>query len=532
MANENKSSTLDASSIDQLLSKGLIGEDTHSEFMSKIAPPVMSEMSPEQNSQIPVEVVPPKVEIPSYAGTPRDENWVAPFSPEAKKAQAAEAAQKGDLDTANKLVSEYESISNYEQEAKNKEAVKSFKKFENDLKKAQKYNESAEKYGFAKIPEPTPESYGIEKSKTAATDIDMVKANEPTVAEVQAAAAPARAIAAQAQALQNEQANAAKKQAEQALKEQAQADLNAAQVSKDIENDKSDDISPWRRGFAIMLGAIGQGFAGGENLGLKAVQRLEDQIIEKKKYNEQQKKELRKQLLEEAQFKLKEQEAKTDSVEKQMRIRKLSAEIQKLQLENNAAMNAESAMKNSTSMSQDELFTLDPKVQETFVRLPDGKFAKTTGKPAADKLREYMAETGTVVPELMQLRQKIGSADFSKLSLQDRADVQTKLSSLVGALRLPIVGPGPMTETERKFIISTIGDPNKFFTLPSIETAKLNSMIGTIEGRVRNQYFNAGVNLPFSKEERIQKEVDLLQKQNPDVPRAALEAIRRKNKGQ
>lgn len=532
MADENKSSSLDAGAIDQLLGKGLIGEDTHAEFMSKIAPPVMSEMSSEQVESIPTAPVQPKVEIPNYAGTPRDENWVAPFSPEAKKAQAAEAAQKGDLDSANKLISEYENISNYEQEAKNKEADKSLKKFENDLKKAQKYNESAEKYGFAKIAEPTPEAYGIEKSKTAASDIDMVKANEPTVEEVQAAAAPARQLAAQDKALQVEQANAAKAESDKALRAQAEMDKNAAQVARDLDEDKSENNDAWRRGFAIMLGAIGQGFAGGENLGLKAVQRIEDQIIEKKKYDEVQKKELRKQLLEEAQFKLKEQEAVTDSVEKQMRIRKLAGEITKLQLENNAALTFESTMKSSQNMTQEDLYALDPKVQETFVRLPNGNFAKTTGKPAADKLREYMAETGTVVPELMQLRGKIGSADFSKLSLQDRAEVQTKLSSLVGALRLPIVGPGPMTETERKFIISTIGDPNKIFTLPSIEVAKLNSMIGTIEGRVRNQFFNAGVNLPLSKEERVQKEVDLLHAQNPSIPRATLEAIRRKNKGQ
>jgi len=534
----NSFSFLKPDELDMLRENNAIPDDLYSSIQQKIAPAVqeqnMSVMQPEQaglpGPEMVQETVPEAAPnlVPDMSKTP----WLDVFTPEGLKAKAQEAAMSGNLDEADSLSKRLEDMEVKKEKSALEERDKVFKKYETDLKKAQTYNERAEKYGFAKIAEPNPEAYGIPQQSAPATDMDMVQANEPTVAEVQAAAAPARAVVAQQKALQNEQMLAAKKEQEAAEAAKLKQEQEAAKVAADVEESKTKDIAPWRRAFAIMLGSIGQGLAGGENTGLQAVQRIEDKIVEEKKYNNEQKKELRKQLLDEAKLELDKAKEATNNKESKYKIDKLKAEIQKLDLENNAALQFANT-DNSKFLEAQDFFKLEPKAQNAYVRLPDGRFAKTIGeKDAAAKLRSYMSETGTVVPEVMNLRAAINDPNFSKLSLQDRAGVSTQIAALVGALRVPITGPGPMTEAERQFIVGTIGDPNAIFTLPSVERAKLSKMIGTIEGRVRNQYFNAGVDLPYSKEERIQKEVDLLHAKNPNIPRDVLESIRRKNKGQ
>lgn len=73
------------------------------------------------------------------------------------------------------------------------------------------------------------------------------------------------------------------------------------------------------------------------------------------------------------------------------------------------------------------------------------------------------------------------SKEGSRLNPKDRAKVSTRMESLIGGLRLSFLGPGAMTEAEYDRLKKTVGDPNKFFSLPEVEREKLRIVIDKLQ---------------------------------------------------
>ena len=67
--------------------------------------------------------------------------------------------------------------------------------------------------------------------------------------------------------------------------------------------------------------------------------------------------------------------------------------------------------------------------------------------------------------------------NFNKITdLEKRAQLQTEVAGLVGALRLPITGPGILTDSEREMLSNIIGDPNQITSLPSLQKMKMQQI--------------------------------------------------------
>lgn len=540
MANEILKS-VNSQLFDQLASQGKIAPDTYERVKSQIAP--MTEMSPDQAQQMSLmsseqmqatEPAPePKVEIPEYAGTPRDANWVAPFSPEGRKQEIEKAVASGDFDAAEKMSKELEHVVDYENSAKIAAQNEKMGHYEKEKARVEAYNQRAQKLGLSTIAAPSPEAYGIAKQDLPATPEDVERSKQPTVAEVETAAAPMRQQAAVMTAAVKEQdrqvANAMKKEQDIKAKQEALEQAEKAKMQQEEDELNNPYGKTWGDRLRIAL-AVGLGSLGKENPALKMIEAKQKNIQENRKLSAEQKLARQKMDLDQAKFELDKASAMTDSEFKRAQIAKLYSEVDKQANEKAAQLRFALRAKDPEGFTPEEFQGLDPKMQESFVALPNGNFAKAIDPDRARNLTKYMSETGTIVPELMDLRSKIGSKDFSKLSFQDRAEVQNRLSTLVGALRIPITGPGPMTDPERVFILNTIGDPSKIFTLPGVQLSKLNATINTIEGRVRNQYHQAGVKLPWSQNERNEKIAELKSLQEPTVPKEVLRTIVNKHK--
>jgi len=114
------------------------------------------------------------------------------------------------------------------------------------------------------------------------------------------------------------------------------------------------------------------------------------------------------------------------------------------------------------------------------------------------------------------------SPEYSRLDPEERARVATEVQSLVGQLRIPLTGPGVLTDTEYARLLDTIGNPNKLLTLPKWERTKLQTVQNKLKDDIVTRYRQAGIQLPES--ERSQK-VKQFQQKYPGLSSRKIESI-------
>lgn len=262
--------------------------------------------------------------------------------------------------------------------------------------------------------------------------------------------------------------------------------------------------------LSILIGGYSQGLTGAaENPVLKFLEGVDKQIMEQRGLQAKERAAVREHVLGLLEQKTKAARAKVEDAVSRAQMDKLLAETDKIRSEISDA-------RKMTEMNRLGAKVINPlelpmEQRETLVRLPDGSYVQApAGKLAATELRTYMKETGPVINDLKDLVNFTKDKRFYNPVGEDRARVQTKIATLVGALRLPITGPGPLTDTEREFLMETIGDPSKFFSLKANQMAKLNEIQNNINRRVKNAYFQAGIDLdttgPKTQTERLKEE--------------------------
>lgn len=148
----------------------------------------------------------------------------------------------------------------------------------------------------------------------------------------------------------------------------------------------------------------------------------------------------------------------------------------------------------------------DPKraegLREVLVTTPDGSIQiANVNKERVQEFQKYASETAPAV-ELLRKVQKF-AAQASKLSLEDRGAMGSMLKIAAGKLRLPITGPGAMTEDEFNRLQETIGDPLKIIAIPSVELAKLDSVMSVLNADLASRAGEIGVKWPATKAEQV-----------------------------
>jgi hypothetical protein len=123
-------------------------------------------------------------------------------------------------------------------------------------------------------------------------------------------------------------------------------------------------------------------------------------------------------------------------------------------------------------------------------------------KEDAVKLKEKNASYYTAIDGIRDLKSKIST--WAKIpGTKERAAAKTAIQALVGDLRVALTGPGPLTDTERAFVLDTIGDPSDWSALSSNTASKLNQLEKTLT-RSRANFAKAyGVTVPPSASDLI-----------------------------
>lgn len=207
---------------------------------------------------------------------------------------------------------------------------------------------------------------------------------------------------------------------------------------------------------------------------------------------------------------------------------KIAPEVQKLAekrtLDNVNQLLASGEMKNAEAMIP-ILERIDPKrAKDLKDRLVTGLGLTNTPK-GAEKIRELKASSDAAelgIKDLMALSKK----PFKSWNLNDRAKADTIRGMLQGALRVLIVGPGAVSESERKLLQDIIADPTKIASLDSSNKARLETLSHSLKQKLYTAASAEGIrglNAPKSSEESMSekhaKALDFAKK-NPNDPRS------------
>lgn len=114
---------------------------------------------------------------------------------------------------------------------------------------------------------------------------------------------------------------------------------------------------------------------------------------------------------------------------------------------------------------------LDPDQRKRYV---PGMGVATTlkGKEAVSEMKAAVDEVNSGVNELLKFTER----SLDSVNPFERARAGTIAATLVGALRLPIVGPGAMSDQERELLQTIIANPTKIFSLDMSSRARLQTL--------------------------------------------------------
>jgi len=93
------------------------------------------------------------------------------------------------------------------------------------------------------------------------------------------------------------------------------------------------------------------------------------------------------------------------------------------------------------------------------------------------------------INRLLEINEQTGKS----LSPNTRAEAKTLQKTLIGALRVPIVGPGAMSEKELELLNDLVANPTDIFALDSNNKTKLKTLMRTLEQKADEQAKNLGL---------------------------------------
>ncbi len=140
--------------------------------------------------------------------------------------------------------------------------------------------------------------------------------------------------------------------------------------------------------------------------------------------------------------------------------------------------------------------------------VPGMGFATSTEGAKATRETASMVDTATT--ELDKLEKIIGRTGKS-VNLKTRAEAETIRQALIGALRVPITGPGAMNDGERTMLEGLIPDVTATMSLDSVNKTKLNTLRERLNSQARKTaQFNGIKNVKMfePKEEIAEKTIN------------------------
>lgn len=150
-------------------------------------------------------------------------------------------------------------------------------------------------------------------------------------------------------------------------------------------------------------------------------------------------------------------------------------------------------------MGQSQQDRLAKQEQErSALEVPDFGQAKT--KEEAEKMRAAKKDSDDALGIISEIK-RLGT-DVSIFDRDRVGKIGQLKQALVGKLRLPLMGPGTMTEEEFQRTVSNLGDPTALFGTEENEMGKLDQMSSILKGSMENTFANISKN-PYQKKEQF-----------------------------
>lgn len=114
------------------------------------------------------------------------------------------------------------------------------------------------------------------------------------------------------------------------------------------------------------------------------------------------------------------------------------------------------------------------------------------GEQEAKEFRSNVATAAEVKDTVARLLEILDTKNKS-FDLSLRSEASAKAAMLIGAMRVPIVGVGAMSEGERKLLEKIVSDPTKIFSIDEKTRASLNSLVSQTQKKLETQARSLGL---------------------------------------
>lgn len=453
--------------------------------------------------------------------------------------------------------------------AQNADKVAAYKKWAKEVETANNINKANNELGTGKkVQVPTPDTAGLSTSDVVEIQKLLTDPNVQAENEQRAADAALKAQkAAQAEAARKEQ-EAQALGAQKAIVEQNRLDGFMAkqnQISNemqsayrrqmdliDTEQNALSEIDPdrfWNNrstsqkilgAISIGLGAVGGALTKtGGNSALDIINKAIDNDINAQKVNNEQKLALKQNALKRAGLEIERLAQLSKDQERKMQMQAAADQLKQQQLQiadERANKMALTQRLYSTGVTPEEADAfLDPKQEGRKISMPDGNITLAVSPNAGAKYNEAigaLVSARELTDSVATQVSSYGKLDAANPFGDKKSTLDGSIQALIGALRIPITGPGVLNEQEYQRIMGKVlGDPASFFTVGSVATAKIKGLQNTLkmieranleaatgkkwetnEDRLRKRLLREGTEL-----DKMEEYVEAAKKNNPDT---------------
>lgn len=326
---------------------------------------------------------------------------------------------------------------------------------------------------------------------------------------------------------QNEMAELQKKQESARVEEQAQLQQKQTELQTEVERVSQLKVDPGRfwadkstegkiiLGASLFLGAFGAAQTG-VNQAAKMIDQAIDRDIRIQQQNIAQETaglSSKKGLFAEFKNRFKDNDLARSAAkmaylqDAQMNIERIAKKYESKEIEARAmqmigALEAQKQQLNADYMSKVQtMIAVDPNAdpnalpEEQRVRFVKGYGLAQKSEYADVANKELIPETKSINDSLDRLL-AISNQPGGTMNPATRAEANTQASFLIGKLRLPVTGPGAMSDGERKLLEELIANPTKVFSLDAANKKRLQTLKQKVNFDLNAKLYQLGLPIP------------------------------------
>jgi hypothetical protein len=146
-------------------------------------------------------------------------------------------------------------------------------------------------------------------------------------------------------------------------------------------------------------------------------------------------------------------------------------------------------------------------------------FGPVRSKEEAKTIRTALGDVETAkgyIKQITELGKNVAVWDRDRIG-----KINQLKQALVGKLRLPLMGPGTMTEDEFQRTVGNLGDPGAWFGTEANEIGKLEQMSGILDNNIKTMYSAAAKGAPSPQRQAAPVDPIILKKIQSYTPEQA-----------